>query len=188
MATCTDRRKGDKWFCLGLGKKSLKMEYSHTHTHTHTHTTLLYTPPPPPQPPPPHTHALQITETYAFHSWTRTLFEQVWVCLKMTMHFQDGCARCTNHTGFSLTSQFWNFTGKDQHIPGTKSAISQTYQRLFYLRKTTIKTCCTEMFDVCMHVCVLDREGELGVCKYCSSSSMDSCVSYWLQWLSDQIL
>ena len=44
------------------------------------------------------------------------------------------------------------------------------------------------MFDVCMHVCVLDREGELGVCKYSSSSSMDSCVSYWLQWLSDQIL
>ena len=46
---------------------------------------------------------------------------------------------------------------------------------------------CVSVYEwMSVHVCVCFVLGrELGVCLYRSSSSMDSCVSNWLQWVSD---
>ena len=42
----------------------------------------------------------------------------------------DFSVRCSV-AGFALTANFRYFTGEDQHVPETKSAIGQTYWLLF---------------------------------------------------------
>ena len=98
-------------------------------------------------------------------------------------------------TGFVLTTNFWYFSGQDQHIEGEKSAVGQTYHLLFYLTsfqkkeekkeektenaiKNKIKTrnthtkhrkrvLCGLMCYVCVCVCERERERESEqVCVY----------------------